>query len=389
MREQEIDGVLAQIPRRRAVAARLGAGQARNRIIGAHEIGLLFGARLRRRRDVRPAVVRDLVAACNYRVAFARPALDGEAGDEPGRLDLTAFEKIEDAARADGPAEFAARQRRRRRHAAGDEAGLRVEIESQADDVAGHLRPYGASRRRRRSMIERRHDGQRKTRHHRQRRDRAHRLHAASGECAGADPRRRRRASGHRPHHAAHAAGWPQCDEAGRDRAAATASSIGRPTLDEALARPDFPIFFDAAATRQRVAVLTKAIAAGKHIYTEKPVAPSADEGLRCCRRRGRRASSTARSRTRFFCPACRSSSALASQGFFGRVTGFRLDFGWWVFDGAERPSQRPSWNYQKSGGGGLTLDMYPHWRYVIEGILGPIRRVTAAAATIDPRALR
>src|SRR6185312_4636357 len=35
--------------------------------------------------------------------------------------------------------------------------------------------------------------------------------------------------------------------------------------LDAALAKPDFPIFFDAAATKQRVPTLTKAIAAGKH----------------------------------------------------------------------------------------------------------------------------
>ena len=77
--------------------------------------------------------------------------------------------------------------------------------------------------------------------------------------------------------------------------------------------------------------------------------------------------------------------SALARSGFFGRVTGFRLDFGWWVFDGAERPSQRPSWNYRRSGGGGLTSDMVPHWRYVIETILGPIRRVVAATATALP----
>ena len=73
---------------------------------------------------------------------------------------------------------------------------------------------------------------------------------------------------------------------------------------------------------------------------------------------------------------------ALAQSGYFGRVTGFRLDFGWWVFDGAERESQRPSWNYRKSEGGGLTSDMVPHWRYVIEGILGPIRRVVAATPT-------
>ncbi|MGH6684193.1 MAG: Gfo/Idh/MocA family protein, partial [Pseudolabrys sp.] len=61
----------------------------------------------------------------------------------------------------------------------------------------------------------------------------------------------------------------------------------------------------------------------------------------------------------------------------------FRLDFGWWVFDGVERASQRPSWNYQQ--GGGLIFDMVPHWRYVIEGILGPIRRVVTAATTAVP----
>ncbi len=38
--------------------------------------------------------------------------------------------------------------------------------------------------------------------------------------------------------------------------------------LDAALARPDYPVFFDAAATRQRVDTLYKAIAAGKHIYS-------------------------------------------------------------------------------------------------------------------------
>src|SRR5207302_10588939 len=50
--------------------------------------------------------------------------------------------------------------------------------------------------------------------------------------------------------------------------------------LDKALADPAFTIFFDAAATSQRQGVLEKAIAAGKHIYSDKPVALSVDEGL-------------------------------------------------------------------------------------------------------------
>jgi predicted dehydrogenase len=77
---------------------------------------------------------------------------------------------------------------------------------------------------------------------------------------------------------------------------------------------------------------------------------------------------------------------ALVQAGFFGRVTGFRLEFGWWVFDGfdAGQPCQRPSWNY-RTPGGGLMLDMYVHFRYLIEGMLVPVRRLVTLAATAMP----
>jgi len=155
--------------------------------------------------------------------------------------------------------------------------------------------------------------------------------------------------------------------------------------LDAALAEPEFTVFFDAAATRQRVAALRKAIGAGKHIYSEKPVAPSVADGfalLRAVQARGLKAGTV---EDKINLPGLQKLLQLAHSGYFGRITGFRLDFGWWVFDGAEQPSQRPSWNYQRSGGGGLTMDMVPHWRYVIEGILGPIRRVVTAATTAIP----
>ena len=156
--------------------------------------------------------------------------------------------------------------------------------------------------------------------------------------------------------------------------------------LDAALAKPDFPVFFDAAATKQRVAALSKAIAAGKHIYSEKPVAPSVAEGLTLLQAAQARGLKAGAVEDKINLPGLQKLLTLAQSGYFGRVTGFRLDFGWWVFDGDERESQRPSWNYRKSGGGGLTSDMVPHWRYVIEGILGPIARVVTATKTAIPQ---
>jgi predicted dehydrogenase len=159
--------------------------------------------------------------------------------------------------------------------------------------------------------------------------------------------------------------------------------------LDQALSDPAYTVLFDAAATPQRKAALGKGLSAGKHIYSEKPVALTAAEG------RALLAAVTARGlkhgavEDKQYLPGMCKLRALVQAGFFGRVTGFRLEFGWWVFDGfdAGQPCQRPSWNY-RTPGGGLMLDMYAHFRYMIEGMLGPIRRVVTLAATAMPERL-
>jgi predicted dehydrogenase len=155
--------------------------------------------------------------------------------------------------------------------------------------------------------------------------------------------------------------------------------------LDAALGDTAFAVFFDAAATHQREMSLERAIAAGKHIYSEKPVALTADRGLallRAARARGVRHGAV---EDKLYLPGLQKLSRVVASGKLGRIVNFRLEFGWWVFDGTEVPCQRPSWNYRKQGGGGLVLDMYPHWRYAIENTLGPIRRVIAALSTATP----
>ena len=155
--------------------------------------------------------------------------------------------------------------------------------------------------------------------------------------------------------------------------------------LDAALSDPAYEVLFDAAATHQRKATLAKGIAAGKHIYAEKPVATSVAEGRALLAAISARGLKHGAVEDKQYLPGMRRLKALAQAGFFGRVVGFRLEFGWWVFDGLEERCQRPSWNYRKAGGGGLMLDMYSHFRYLIEGMLGPIRRVVTSAATAAP----
>src|SRR6266508_3022410 len=140
--------------------------------------------------------------------------------------------------------------------------------------------------------------------------------------------------------------------------------------LDTALADRDFTIFFDAAATHQRPAVLKKAIAAGKHIYCEKPVATSVAEGARLMQAAEARGVKHGAVEDKVYLPGLQKLVHLAQSG---------------VFDGVEVPCQRPSWNYRRADGGGLILDMYPHWRYLVEDIVGRIRRVVTASWTATP----
>jgi predicted dehydrogenase len=175
--------------------------------------------------------------------------------------------------------------------------------------------------------------------------------------------------------------------DAGRLAATARAHGVADWTtdLDTALADPAFAVCFDAAATGGRLAVLNKALAAGKHIYAEKPVVPSVAEGralLAAAEARGLKHGAV---EDKLYLPGLRKLARVMADRTLGRVVGFRLDFGWWVFDGVEAPAQRPSWNYRRADGGGLVLDMFPHWRYVLEGLLGRIRRVAAATSTAVP----
>jgi predicted dehydrogenase len=177
----------------------------------------------------------------------------------------------------------------------------------------------------------------------------------------------------------------------GRDPARLEALAASRGGLkwstdrDTCLADPAIAIYFDASATGGRPARAQAAIAAGKHVYLEKPVAGTVDEAMAVARAAARAGVKGGVVQDKLALPGLVKMEKLYDTGFFGHIVSIRLEFGWWVFDGAPYPAQRPSWNYKKAEGGGLVLDMFPHWRYIFDRLLGPIRAVSCRLATAVP----
>lgn len=186
----------------------------------------------------------------------------------------------------------------------------------------------------------------------------------------------------------------------GRDPAklAATVARTGftrsTTSLDDALASSTETLLFDAAPSGLRVDVARRGIAAGKHLYLEKPVAPSVEDALALHVAAAAAGVKAGTVQDKLFLPGFTALLGLRKAGFFGDVLEVRVEMGRWIHDGfshsghigdASKP-QRPSWNYRKRDGGGLILDMFPHWRYMIDALAGEVRAVSATSRRHVPR---
>ena len=176
--------------------------------------------------------------------------------------------------------------------------------------------------------------------------------------------------------------------DAGRVGALAREHGLDRWTddLDAAIANPDDTLFFDAATTQARASLLFKAIDAGKNIYCEKPTADNLEDAYAVYKKAKAAGIKHGVVQDKLWLPGIRKLKYLIDAGFFGRILSVRGEFGYWVFDGELEPAQRPSWNYKKSEGGGIILDMLCHWRYVLDSTFGAVKAVSCLGATHIPK---
>lgn len=166
----------------------------------------------------------------------------------------------------------------------------------------------------------------------------------------------------------------------------ALAERSGIPTwscdLDAVLTDEKYSLYFDAQTTGRRADAIKKAVAAGKHIYCEKPVSTSTQEALELfhlCEKAGLKNGVV---QDKLWLPGMLKLKRLMENDFFGDILSVKGDFGYWVFEGHSIPAQRPSWNYRKEDDGGIIVDMLCHWRYVLEGLFGAVKGVFCLGAT-------
>jgi predicted dehydrogenase len=159
--------------------------------------------------------------------------------------------------------------------------------------------------------------------------------------------------------------------------------------LATALKSKEDEIFFDAASTQLRPRLLKNAIAAGKHIYCEKPVSTTLAEANALYAAAKKAKVKHGVVQDKLWLPGLLKLQKLKAQGFFGRILSVRGEFGYWVFEGdrekGQPAAQRPSWNYRKQDGGGIILDMLCHWRYVLDNLFGEVQAVSCLGATHIP----
>ncbi len=152
--------------------------------------------------------------------------------------------------------------------------------------------------------------------------------------------------------------------------------------LDKVLSDSAYSVYFDAQTTGRRAEAVKKAVAAGKHIYCEKPIATNTETAMelyRICEKAGVKHGVV---QDKLWLPGLRKLKRLIEKDFFGKILSVQGEFGYWVFEGHTVSAQRPSWNYRKEEGGGMIMDMLPHWRYVLDNIIGNVKAVSCLGAT-------
>lgn len=150
--------------------------------------------------------------------------------------------------------------------------------------------------------------------------------------------------------------------------------------LDALLADDAVDLVLNLTVPNAHFAVSMAALAAGKHVFTEKPLAATATEGRRLVAEAERLGLAIGSAPDTFLGAAGRLARRMVEDGAIGKVvtgTAFMMT------RGMEHWHPNPQFYYQP--GGGPVLDMGPYYITMLVNLLGPARRIMAMNTTGEP----
>ena len=162
-----------------------------------------------------------------------------------------------------------------------------------------------------------------------------------------------------------------------RARAFASRWSVPRCLApDELLAAPDVDVVLNLTPPFAHAEVNGAALSAGKHVYSEKPLAATFEEGAALVEQAGRLGLLIGGAPDTFFAAGMQAARLAIDAGAIGRPLSA---FGAFASPGHERWHPNPDLYYRP--GGGPMLDMGPYYVTALVFLLGPAVRVTGSVS--------
>ena len=161
------------------------------------------------------------------------------------------------------------------------------------------------------------------------------------------------------------------------EAAAARSAEFGIParSVEETLADPDIEIILNLTVPKAHVEVGLRALDAGKHVHSEKPLGVNVAEArklLAAAKAKGLRLGSAPDT---FLSGAQQRARQVVDEGLIGRPVGGTAFF---MCPGHERWHPSPAFYYLP--GGGPMLDMGPYYVTALVNLLGPVEKVVGVA---------
>jgi predicted dehydrogenase len=171
------------------------------------------------------------------------------------------------------------------------------------------------------------------------------------------------------------------CADLDPARAAARAAEFSIPracTPEDVLADRTIELVVNLTRPATHAGVTRAALEAGKHVYSEKPLALSAAEGAELLALARRSGLLLGAAPDTFLGPSIQAVRALVDDGAIGKVVGASISF---ITPGSELWHPDPEFLF--APGGGPVFDEGPYFLTALVTVLGPIASVTGQSTTI------